>query len=109
MVAAFDRDEAKVGTYEGKPILSVAEFSGFCFRECPEIAILTVPETSADAACELALRAGIRAIWNFSGRRLRVPEGVTVRNENLALSLAVLAGQLATDTSSNLFTKKENA
>lgn len=109
VIAAFDSDVQKTGNREGKPVLPIGEWKAFCFRECPEIAILTVPETSADAACALALSAGIRAIWNFSGRRLRVPEGVAVRNENLALSLAVLAGQLATDTSSNLSQKKENA
>ena len=109
VIAAFDRDERKTGDSEGKPVLPVAGFADFYAAERPEIAILTVPESAADAACELVLGAGIRAIWNFSGRRLRVPEGVTVRNENLALSLAVLAGQLAADTTQNLSTKKENA
>lgn len=109
VIAAFDRDERKIGDSEGKPVLPVAGFADFYAAERPEIAILTVPESAADAACELVLGAGIRAIWNFSGRRLRVPEGVTVRNENLALSLAVLAGQLAADTTQNLSTKKENA
>ena len=37
---------------------------------------------------------GIRAVWNFSRRRLRPPEGVLVRNEDLASSLAALSGQL---------------
>ena len=38
---------------------------------------------------------GINAIWNFSPNHLTVPEGVLVKQENLALSLAHLNNQLA--------------
>lgn len=88
--AAFDTDRGKLG--EG--VLPLSEFPAFCAREHPAIGIITVPEEAADDVLRLMTENGIRAIWNFSRRRLRPPEGVLVRNEDLASSLAALSGQL---------------
>ena len=52
--------------------------------------IITVPEATAQKVCDAMLAAGITEIWNFAPCRLRVPEGVTVQQENLALSVANL-------------------
>ena len=40
------------------------------------------------------VESGILAIWNFAPVHLNVPEGVLVRYENIACSLAVLAKRL---------------
>jgi redox-sensing transcriptional repressor len=40
------------------------------------------------------IRAGIKAIWNFAPVHLKVPDGILVRDENLAASLALLSNKL---------------
>ena len=37
---------------------------------------------------------GIQAIWSFAPTHLVVPEGILVRNENMAFSLAMLSKHL---------------
>ena len=61
--------------------------------------ILTIPRimqlNASQEICNLMIENGINAIWNFSPNQLTVPEGVLVKQENLALSLAHLNNQLA--------------
>lgn len=88
--AAFDTDPVKCTG----GVLPLSDFPAFCAREHPAIGIITVPEGEAEAVFRLMTENGIRAVWNFSRCRLRPPEGVLVRNEDLASSLAALSGQL---------------
>ena len=44
-----------------------------------------------EVAVDMLIDAGIKAIWNFAPVHLRVPQGVVVKNENLAVSLALLS------------------
>lgn len=91
ILAAFDTDESKMLVrVGGKPVLPVSEFGRFCSENHVQIAALTVPAASAQEAADLAVSAGIRAVWNFAPYRVRVPDGIVVRQENLALSLAHL-------------------
>jgi redox-sensing transcriptional repressor len=41
------------------------------------------------------IKAGMRAIWNFSPVKLTAPPHVIIQHENLASSLAVLSKKLA--------------
>ena len=95
ILAAFDADPAVVGReINGKPVFPMEKLSEVCAQRQVKIGIITVPESSADDVLRLMTENGIRAVWNFSRRRLRPPEGVLVRNEDLASSLAALSGQL---------------
>ncbi len=95
IVAAFDSDNAKTGVTEsGKKVLPMSEFSDFVKRENVKIGIITVPAAAAQKVCDEMTGAGIRAIWNFAPERLKVPDDTLVQNENLALRLAVLSGEL---------------
>jgi redox-sensing transcriptional repressor len=60
-----------------------------------DMAILTVPRGAVEEAADAAIRAGIRALWNFASASLEVPEGILVRNEHIALGLAELSCELA--------------
>lgn len=53
-----------------------------------------MPVESAQEACDLLIKSGIKAIWNFAPARLKVPEGILVQNENMAESLALLSQHL---------------
>ena len=95
VVAAFDSDESLSGTeVGGKPILPVRRMSSLCRRMKVHIGIITVPASRAQEACDRLLEGGIQAIWNFAPVHLKVPEGVLVKNEIIAVSLGELSRQL---------------
>ena len=92
IVAVFDSDPDKIGGSIGDiPILPVAKLPDLIRRLGIRLGIITVPGESAQELTDAMVAAGILAIWNFAPVRLQVPEGVLVRNEDLAASLATLS------------------
>lgn len=92
IAAAFDSDSLKYGQkVSGKPVLPIEQMRSFCQLEDVHIGIITVPEDQAQNVCDLMVKDGITAIWNFAPVTLSVPKGVIVSQENLALSLAHLS------------------
>ena len=65
-------------------------FKDFCKQNGVQIGIITAPSEAAQEICDEMIKCGINAIWNFASQKLRVPPHVVVKNENLALSLAML-------------------
>lgn len=99
VIAAFDDDPARLGTSEnGKTVLPISKLEDTCREKNVKIGILTVPAEVAQAVCDMMIEAGVKAIWNFAPTHLTVPDGVLVRNENMAVSLAVLSRHLAGQT-----------
>jgi redox-sensing transcriptional repressor len=97
IVGLFDVDSAVVGTdTAGIPILPLEKFEHLVQRMHVQIAILTVPAAAAKECAELAVNAGIRAIWNFTPTKLNLPSSVILERVDLAASLAVLSSKLAT-------------
>ena len=95
IVAAFDRDNAVIGTdVAGKRIQDIAQLPTVCRQAEVLIGILAVPDHEAQGVCETMLQSGIQAIWNFAPVELRVPEGVLVQNENIADSLLTFSGRV---------------
>lgn len=95
IVAAFDVSPEKLGTgHRGCPILSMDELENFCDAHNVRIGVITVPGEFAQEACDRLVSCGIDAIWSFAPFNLTVPEGVLLRQENLALSLAYLNEQI---------------
>jgi redox-sensing transcriptional repressor len=45
--------------------------------------------------CDMLVKSGIYAIWNFAPTHLKVPDNILVQQENMAASLAVLSAHLA--------------
>jgi len=96
VVALFDNDPRKVGqTIHGKEVLHIDKLGNLANRLHVHIAILTVPAEVAASAAQLAIEAGIQAIWNFTPTKLAVPEGIILERVDLAASLAVLSSKLA--------------
>ena len=56
-----------------------------------DIAVLAVPATHAQPTCDLLVKGGVRAIWNFAPVDLNLPEGVAVNNVHLSDSLHILS------------------
>ena len=93
VVAAFDISPAQVGALRGKPIYPMERLKEIVERENVKLGILTVPGDAAQQACDAMVEAGITAILSFAPAYVRVPEGVTLRCEDLAASLASLSAE----------------
>ena len=84
VVAMFDNDTNKIGNkINDKEILDIKKLSEFVANNEIDIAILTVPSKYAQETADLIVNSGIKYIWNFTSRVLKVPEDVQVWNENL--------------------------
>lgn len=59
-----------------------------------DIAVLTIPKSSAVGVAEQLVEYGIKAIWNFAHVDLNVPKGVLVENVHLSDSLMKLSYNL---------------
>lgn len=95
IVSAFDSDKSRCGTDEnGKTVLPMEKLTDFCKRLNIRIGIITVPGSCAQEICDKLVSCGIKAIWNFAPVHLNAPEGVLVKNENMAASLALLSRHL---------------
>ena len=92
--AAFDSNEQIISLAGKTEILPINQFEYFCKTQNIKLGIITVGEGSAQAVCDQMVKSGITAIWNFAPCKLKVPAGILLQNENLALSLAHLNNQL---------------
>lgn len=91
IVAGFDRKKELVGTMiNGKPVMSIKSLGEFISKNDIKIGIITVAAASAQKMCDLLVKAGIKAIWNFAPVHLEIPDDVIIKHENLAASLALL-------------------
>lgn len=91
--AAFDLVERRSDGFH-REVLPMSQLDGFCRKNNIKIGIITVNEGAAQEVCERLLENNIKAIWNFTPKKLNVPDDVLVKQENLALSLAHLNNQL---------------
>jgi len=88
---AFDIESEKVGTTIGDtPIYHLDQLEARIAAEQIEVAILTVPSTVAQAITDRLIRAGVKAILNFTPARLKVPTGVHVNSINFSIELQSL-------------------
>lgn len=95
IVAAFDVNPDLVGTeINGIPIYHSDEFEKR-MKEMPvNIGVLTVPINIAQDITDKMVAGGIRAVWNFTPFRIRVPEEIVVQNTSLYAHLAVMFNRL---------------
>ncbi|MBQ7343328.1 MAG: redox-sensing transcriptional repressor Rex [Clostridia bacterium] len=95
IIAAFDCNEQpmRIGRSD-KPVLPIRELSSFCGENKVRIGIITTGQGSAQEVADEMVRSGIKAVWNFAPCELSLPEGVLLKQENLALSLAYLKNQI---------------
>lgn len=94
ITAAFDCNDTVVRYNRSIEILPMKEFGEFCKTNNIQIGIITVGAGSAQAVCDKMVESGISAIWNFAPCNLEVPDGILLKQERLALSLAYLNNKL---------------
>ena len=94
IVAGFDCNET-VLTKGTKDILPIRDIEVYCREHDVKLGIITGSGGSAQDVCDKLVQSGIKAIWNFAPVTLKVPNGVLLKQENLALSLAYLNNQIS--------------
>ena len=90
IVAGFDCNESVIKISKSRSVLPINDIETFVCENDVKIGIITVGQGSAQEVADRLVAAGIRAIWNFAPCALTVPDGVILKQENLALSLAHL-------------------
>ena len=94
--AVFDSDRDKVGSRWGAQIiLPDEELEEVLRAEQIEIVIVAVPGDAAQGVVDRVVRAGVRAILNFAPVRLRVPDGVALRNVDMVMEMEGLTFALS--------------
>ena len=92
IAAAFDNSEELVNTdFKGKKIYPMSLLPEFCKENDIKIGIITVPAAAAQEICDKLENAGILAVWNFAPTVIRPKKGMSIQNENLISSLAMLS------------------
>lgn len=95
IVAGFDvKGEVLTRTDLGVPIRHINEIYEAMQVYPAEIAILTVPPEVAQESADIAVGAGIKAIWNFTPYRVKVAEGVVMGNTSIYAHLALIFTRL---------------
>lgn len=95
IVAAFDSDSEKVdqrinnvkvySSEKLKDVIAILEI---------KIAIITTPAKFSQKIADDIIEAGIKGIWNFTPKKLVVPDEVIVENMDIYPALAALLGKV---------------
>ena len=92
IVDVLDNDPSKIGTRVGPhEVVSVLRLPMIIDRKNIKMLILTVPKSAAQEVADLAVKDGVRAIWNFTPQELLVPDGIKVRNEQIVAGFMALS------------------
>ena len=91
ILKAFDNDKNKC---DNKRIYFIDEMETQIIENNVQIGIITVPKENAQNVCDIMIKSGIKAIWNFAPINLKVPENIAVKNEELSTSLVILLKKL---------------
>lgn len=84
ILALFDNDPLKVGmTINSKEVFHLSKLPNLAERLNVDMAILTVPKEVAQDCTDFLVNSGIKYIWNFTPRVLKVDKNIKVWNENL--------------------------
>ena len=83
-----------VAAFDVKPELVGTTLSGIPIYHSDNIGVLTVPIEIAQQITDSMVEGGIKAVWNFTPFRIRVPENIVVQNTSLYAHLAVMFNRL---------------
>ena len=83
IVATFDIDPFKQKIRSGIPVYSMNRLEEIVNRFNVKVAIIAVPEISAQEVADELIRHGITGIMNFAPVLLKVPPDIIINNVNL--------------------------
>jgi redox-sensing transcriptional repressor len=95
IVAAFDTNPRLVDhNVAGIPVFHINDLEKEMRRHKVKIGILTVPIHNAQEVADRMVVWGIKAIWNFTPLRIRVPDDIVVQNTSLYAHLSLMFNRL---------------
>jgi redox-sensing transcriptional repressor len=90
--AVFDSDPAKVGQRWGeRTILNDRDLEGILAEKTIDMVVVAVPAEAAQGVVDRVVASGVQAVLNFAPVRLRVPDGVALRNVDMVIEMESLA------------------
>lgn len=97
LIGIFDSDEKKIGeNVAGLKVMHISNAKSFFEKNKPQVAILCVPETSAQELADRLVLWGIKAFWNFTHYDITVShKDVVVENVHLGDSLMMISYALS--------------
>lgn len=97
VTALFDADRSKVGKKIGDiDILDISELERAARDRTIDVAVIAVPAEHAQAALDVVVNAGVKAVLNFAPVPLKAPSDVKVKSIDLTTALESLSYFLAT-------------
>lgn len=92
VVAIYDVDPGRVGQHVGEvTVTDATSIEADCRAGLFDMAILAVPESSAQQVTDQLVAAGVSSILNFAPIRVSVPAEVPVRQVDLSTELQILS------------------
>lgn len=92
VAALLDADPTRIGELvAGHRVRPMAELDAVVRETAVSIGVIATPAVAAQQVCDRLVAAGITSILNFAPVVLAVPDGVDVRQVDLALELQILA------------------
>jgi redox-sensing transcriptional repressor len=92
----FDVDAAKVGIpWKDVSIVAQQDAANVLGADPVKIGVIATPKEAASEIVEIMVSGGIKGILNFAPTQLTVPDGVWLRNVNLAVALESLSFHLS--------------
>lgn len=91
IIAAFDIDPNKIDTkYGNTTILHTDKLGELADRLGVNIGILTTPPQVAQKTAKAMVKSGIKAIWNLTPVKLKLPDNIIVQDTSMYSNVAVL-------------------
>ena len=95
IVAGFDvREDLDGNMINGIPVFHIDDFPAKQKEYGATIGVITVPVEKAQEVTDRIIEGGIKALWNFTPFRIRVPEHIVVQNTSMYAHLAVMFNRL---------------
>ncbi len=92
IVGAADNQPYKIGTVRnGITITPIEDLPDLIQKTKATLVILTVPQEHAQEAADKLKGTNIRAVWNFTNVKLKLPKTILVLMEDLSSGFAVLS------------------
>lgn len=96
LIGIFDENESLSGQLiNGIPIRSSSKIEDFCKENAVDMAILCIPNKSAEEVVDTVVKCGVKGIWNFSHYNIQEKyPNLAVENVHLNDSLMTLCYQV---------------
>lgn len=88
VVALFDKNPKLIGmSIRNAMIMDSDDIESFLQKEKVDIVVICTPKSVSQQVAEQVVQCGIKAIWNFAPKDLKMPDDVHVENVHLNESL----------------------